>query len=714
MINVRKSDGSYELYEPSKVKSGIYAAYKHSKQKYDEGLANDIVNNLDIFDGISTADIREMVEDQLMSINKKVARSYIKHGEDLSFIKNRIKYMDEYMDSSDNAASSSETDPNANVTNKNVSNLDGEVYKTTNRASHRYRMRRELKKTSPEVADQYEKDINNHIIYIHDEASSPSVKNYCEAVTLYPLLIDGTKNMDGLNIVAPKNLNSFCGQLVNLTFLLASQCKGAVAFGEFFNFFDYFCTKEFGDDYINHLDDWADTEFVKNRKTIHGKIHQAFQQVIYCWNQPSGNRSSQSPFTNISYYDSGYWHSLFDNFYFPDGTQPSWERVSWLQKDFMKWFNNERSKTLLTFPVETMALLTDGQDVIDKEYKNFTAEMWSEGHSFFLYLSDSPDSLASCCRLRNSLSPDAKEFSFTNGLSGVATGSCNVITLNLNRIIQNYFRSIGNGDPVVKRRNYKTNEFESYFCDIVNRVIKYHIAYKNLLYDVEKKGMLSASTAGYITMDKLFSTIGVNGFNEAAEYVGLKCSCNDDYKEFCQYLTGLISREEDKIMDKKYKMNLEFVPAESLGGKNYNWDREDGYWVPKDRVLYNSYFYLADDPKTSVLDKLRMHGRDFVKNLSGGVGCHINLDSHLSKEQYLKLMDFAIGEGTNYYTFNIKQCSCDHCNHIEKRHFSVCPVCGSEEVTDWTRIIGYLRPVKNFENARKIEESKRIYSKEVE
>ena len=713
-INVRKSDGSYEPYDSSKVKSGIFAAYKHAKQKFDDNVANEIVEHLDIFDGMSTIDIRDVVEDQLMSINKKVAKAYIKHGEDLSFIKNRIKYMDEYMNSDNNAASSSETDPNANITNKNVSNLDGEVYKTTNRKSHRYRMRRELKKTFPEVSDQYEKDIDNHIIYIHDEASSPSIKNYCEAVTLYPLLIDGTKNMDGLNITAPKNLNSFCGQLVNLTFLLASQCKGAVAFGEFFNFLDYFCAKEFGDDYINHLDDWADTELIKNRKTVHEKIHQAFQQIIYCINQPSGNRSAQSPFTNISYYDSGYWHSLFDNFYFPDGSQPSWERVSWLQKDFMKWFNTERSKTLLTFPVETMALLTDGHNVIDKEYKDFTAEMWAEGHSFFLYLSDSPDSLASCCRLRNSLAPDAKEFSFTNGLSGVATGSCNVITLNLNRIIQNYFRSIGDKDPVIKKRKYKTQEFEKYFCDIVNRVIKYHIAYKNLLYDVEKKGMLSASTAGYITMNKLFSTIGVNGFNEAAEFVGLKCSYNDDYKEFCQYLTGLISREEDKITDKRYKMNLEFVPAESLGGKNYNWDKEDGYWVPNDRVLYNSYFYLADDPKTSVLDKLRMHGRDFVKNLSGGVGCHINLDSHLSKEQYLKLIDFTIKEGTNYYTFNIKNCSCDRCNHIEKMHFSVCPVCGSTETTDWTRIMGYLRPVKNFENARKIEESRRVYSKEIE
>lgn len=712
-MQVVKSDGSYEPYDEGKVKSGIFAAFKQIKQKYSEENARGLVSKLDIYEGISTKDIREQVEDLLMSDNKKAARAYIKHGEDLSFIKSRIKYMDEYINSSENAATLSASDPNANVTSKNVSNLDGEVYKPTNRISQRYRVTRELKKIFPEVAKQYEKDIKHHAIYVHDETSVTD-KNYCEAITLYPLLLDGTKNMDGLNIEAPKNLNSFCGQLVNLVFLLASQCKGAVAVGELFNYLDYFIVKEFGENYIDMLDEYADSSFVRNRKTIREKIHQAYQNIVYSWNQPSGNRSAQSPFTNISYYDSNYWHSLFDHFYFPDGSQPSWERVSFLQKDFMKWFNKERSKTLLTFPVETMALLTDGKDVIDKEYKDFTAEMWAEGHSFFLYLSDSPDSIASCCRLRNSLNTnELKEFSFSTGLSGVMTGSCNVITLNLNRIVQDYFRSIGDNEKTPKKRKYQTPEFEKYFCDIVNRVIKYHIAYKNILYDIENKGMLSASSAGYIKMDKLFSTIGVNGFNESAEFVGLKCNYNENYKNFCQYITGLISREENKITDKKYKMNLEFVPAESLGGKNYQWDKEDDYWVPKNRVLYNSYFYLADDPKTTVLDKLRMHGRDFVKYLSGGVGCHINLDEHLSKEQYLKLMDFAIKEGTTYYTFNIRNCSCDKCNHIEKRHFSVCPICGSTDTTDWTRIIGYLRPVKNFENARKIEESTRVYSKDI-
>ena len=711
-MEVRKSDGRLEEYSSDKVKSGIFAAFSKCKQDYDESIGNKICDCLELHDEITTEEIRQQVEYQLMSVNKKVARAYIKYGDDEAFIKDRVKYMDDYANNSENAATSSETDPNANVTNKNVANLDGEVYKMNNRKAQRYKIVRELKKENPLLAKKYIEDIENHIIYPHDEASAPTTKNYCEAVSLYPLMVDGTKNMDGLNTKAPKNLNAFCGQIVNLAFSLASQCKGAVAFGELFNVLDYYCVKDFGEDYLEKLNKYADSEIVPNRKTVSEKIHQAYQQIVYGWNQPSGNRSSQSPFTNISYYDSNYWHAMFDDFYFPDGTQPKWERVSYLQKDFATWFNREREVALLTFPVETMALLTDGKDVIDKEYKEFTADLWASGHSFFLYLSDTPDSLASCCRLSNKI--DSNVFSFTNGLTGVQTGSANVITLNLNRIIQNYFRRIGDNDIFPKKREYKTKEFEEYFLNIVSRVIKYHKAFKNLLYAAEEKGLLTASKAGFISMKKLFSTIGVNGFNESAEFVGLTCSYNDNYKEYCDYITGLISQQEEKESEPKYKLNLEFVPAESLSAKNYNWDKKDGFWTPEDRVLYNSYFYLAEDENTSPIDKLKMHGRDFTKNLSGGVGCHINLDKHLTKNQYLKMIDIAIKYGTSYFTFNILNSCCDECGHIEKHHFDKCPICGSDKVTDWTRVIGYLRPISAFEKARKIEAAKRVYSKSID
>lgn len=706
-----KREGQKEEFNSDKIKKAIEAAFKsvgYSIDNYDE-----LVDSVAVWDGMNIEDIQDQVIETLRNFDyNDVADAYliyrIQKEEVRKYIQENIDYMLEYINSNENAATSSATDANANVTLKNVANLESETPKEKNRLIQRAWMKKALSELYPELTKQYEEDLNNHIIYAHDEASTPTIKNYCEAVSLYPLMLSGTSTLDGTGTKPPQHLSTFAGQICNLLFLLSSQCKGAVAFGEFFNFFDYYAAKDFGKDYHKNSDLYADSEFVKNRKTIGQKIDQTFQQIVYYWNQPASNRGSQSPFSNISYYDKNYWKSLFGDFYFPDGTQPVWERVDWLQKRFMKWFNSERERTLLTFPVETLALLTDGKDVIDQDYKNFAAEMWSKGHSFFMYLSDNPDSLASCCRLRNKIQENT--FSFTNGLTGVQTGSCNVITLNLNRIIQDWVKSIGGKIPTVGNQ-YDSLKF--YLTEIVERVQKYHIAFKTNLYMFEKAGQLTASTAGYISMKKLYSTIGLNGINEAAMFLGIDVSYNKEYKDFCRLITGTISELNKKNSTPEYQFNQEFVPAEGLGSKNFNWDKQDGYWIPNDgRVLYNSYFYDAHD-NTSVLDKMKMHGKEFTELLDGGVGCHINLDSHLTKEQYLYLINFAIKNGTSYFTFNIPNTECDDCGFISKQRLTKCPKCGSEHLTWWTRVIGFLRPTKAFDKFRKIEESQRTYNKEI-
>ena len=716
MIKVRKRNGSLEDFKWEKIDAAVAKAFEAQGKDVPPLVTKTVHNTIDTkHSNEDIIDIENIQDDVVKSIldagEWDVALAYSAYREkhkELRFIKERVDWIDNYMESKENAATSSETDANANVSIKNVANIDGEVYKSINRQIQRYRMTKQLEKQFPEVAKQYVEDLEHHIIYAHDEASSPAVKNYCEAVSLYPLLVDGTKGMDGLGTVAPKNLSSFCGQLVNLTFLLSAQCKGAVAFGEFFNFLDYFCVKDFGSNY--HEKAYRlEASSLPQRKIVDA-IHQAYQQIVYGWNQPAGNRSYQSPFTNISYYDENYWHALFDEFYFPDGTQPKWERVNWLQRDFMQWFNTERTKTLLTFPVETVALLSEDGDIKDKEWKDFVAEMYSKGHSFFTYISNNPNALASCCRLRNEIAENV--FSFTNGLTGVQTGSANVITLNLNRIIQDWYRMM---ERLNSRWNKKTAreswaDIYEYIVAILDRVYKYHIAYKTLLYQVEDAGMLNASTAGYINMHKLFSTIGINGLNEAAEFLGIKCNYNEEYKEFCRLITGTISEQNRKHSVRDFQFNTELVPAEGLSSKNYNWDKQDNYWVPQDRNLYNSYFYIASDENTSVLDKFRLHGREFTELLDGGVGLHCNLEEHLSKEQYLKLIDFAIANGTSYFTFNIPNSECDDCHYISKTPIKVCPKCGSKHITWWTRVIGFLRPIKFFDKERYKEALTRVYS----
>lgn len=716
---VIKRDGTKENFDIDKIQRAVYSAFKAVGKPMPDYLVKMIDSLFSQLEGdaIGVEEIQDKIENILM--NDKffdVAKAYILYREkhkQARFIRERIDYMDKYSQSNDNAATSSETDANANVTMKNVANLEGEVYKTTNRVIQRQRMKDKLNEMFPEVAKKYEEDLNHHIIYTHDEATTPVLKQYCMAVSLYPLMMGGVGNIDGITPSAPNDLQSFSGQITNLVFLLSSQCKGAVAVGEYFIALNYYIVKEFGEKWYEKLDEITTTAHCNKQRTIRNAIYKAFKQFIYGVNQPAGNRSYQSPFTNVSYYDHTYFNSLFGEFSYPDGTKPQWEAIDCLQKMFMKFFNKLRTKQILTFPVETMAMVYDPEtnDIIDKDYKDFTAEMYAEGHSFFTYISDSADSLASCCRLRNELAENT--FNPTSGLTGVMTGSCNVITLNINRIVQDWYKSLNIGSQFPLTYHKSLSE---YLSKILERVYKYHIAFKIMLYDLEDKGMFAASNGGYIYISKLYSTIGINGLNEAARFLGMTVGNNKEYIEFLQLVLGTI-KEQNKVhsihdANRPFLFNSEVVPAEGLGGKNYQWDLQDGYIVPEDENLYNSYFYNAHDD-TSVLDKFILHGRQTYQFTDGGSAAHINLEDHLSKEQYLKLIDFAIANGTNYFTFNIPNSKCDDCGYITKHPITECPKCHSKNITQYTRVIGYLRPIKSFGKDRQIEASKRVYSKNI-
>lgn len=717
-MQVVKRDGSIEEFNVDKIISAVEKAFKSCNKKMPQYLYDMLGALFGTLEGdtIGIEEIQNKVEDVLMNDKHfDVARSYIIYREQhkqARFIRERIDYMDEYSQSNENAATSSETDANANVTMKNVANLEGEVYKTTNRVIQRQRMKDKLNEMYPEVAKKYEEDLNSHVIYTHDEATTPVLKQYCMAVSLYPLMMEGVGNIDGITPTPPNDLQSFSGQVTNLIFLLSSQCKGAVAVGEYFIALNYYIVQEFGPNWYEKLDVVTTTDHCSKQRTVRDAIYKAFKQFIYGVNQPAGNRSYQSPFTNVSYYDHTYFDSLFGEFYYLDGTKPQWEAIDCLQRLFMKFFNKLRTKQILTFPVETMAMVYDPKtnDIIDKEYKDFTAEMYAEGHSFFTYISDSADSLASCCRLRNELAENT--FNPTSGLTGVMTGSCNVITLNINRIVQDCNKAYG----LKRNGGWKENTsfLRDYLVDILQRVYKYHVAFKTMLYELEDKGMFAASNGGYIHISKLYSTIGINGLNEAARFLGMTVGNNKEYIEFLQLVLGTI-KEQNKIhsihdANRPFLFNSEVVPAEGLGGKNYNWDKEDGYWVPDDENLYNSYFYDAHDD-TSVLDKFILHGRQTYQYTDGGSAAHINLEDHLSKEQYLKLIDFAIANGTNYFTFNIPNSKCDTCGYITKHPITECPKCHSKNITQYTRVIGYLRPIKSFGEDRQIEAGRRVYGK---
>ncbi len=588
--------------------------------------------------------------------------------EKLTFIERYIK--------ANNAAEGSKFDANANVTHKNIATLEAELMKDAVIQINRAKVTEKIKELfGEELAQEYIRQIHDHEIYVHDETS---LKPYCASITMYPFLLEGLTKLGGES-KAPRHLESFCGSFVNLVFAISAQFAGAIATVEFLTYFDHFARMDYGDDYLT---------------THPEKIANHLQHVVYALNQPAAARGYQSVFWNISIYDQFYFESMFGEFVFPPNKQdqdelvkPKWQNINRLQHFFMEWFNEERKKAILTFPVVTAAMLTENGQCKDQAFVEFCSRQLAQGNSFFSYLSDDADSLASCCRLRNEMTDNT--FSYTLGAGGIATGSINVITINMNRLIQN----------------------KQDLSEMVKKVQKYQIAYRLIMEEYQQQGMLPVYDAGFINLNKQFLTIGINGMVEAAESLGIKPSNNTQYKQFVRDQLKIIY-DENKAAKKEtgFLFNTEFVPAENLGVKNAKWDRADGLDVNRD--CYNSYFYVVEDNECNALDKFMLHGKEMTEFLDGGSALHLNLDESLSQSQYQQLFHVAAQTGCNYFCINVKITICNECEHIDKRTLPACPQCNSQNIDYGTRVIGYLKRVSAFSEARQTEHNLRFYQVE--
>lgn len=690
-FNITKRDGSTERFSIEKIKNALGKAFRSQHVNIDAEGMNNLVKRLNISEGMTVEEIQNQVEVALMAEQyfsvAKAFMLYRKEHETDRETADKLRFLINYCNSA-NPASGSKYDANANVENKNIATLIGELPKQGFiRLNRRLLCDRIKNMYGKQLADRYLYLLNNHYIYKNDETS---LANYCASITMYPWLLNGTKEIGG-NSTAPTNLKSFCGGFVNMVFMVSSMLSGACATPEFLMYMSHFIESEYGQDYYTHPERVVDLS--SRQRTIDKVITDCFEQIVYSINQPTGARNFQSVFWNISYYDKFYFDSIFGEFRFPDGSRPSWPALDWLQRRFMRWFNQERTKAVLTFPVETMALLSKDGDVLDKEYADFTAQMYAEGHSFFTYMSDNADSLASCCRLRNEIQDNG--FSYTLGAGGVSTGSKSVLTVNLNRCVQQATRE---GCP-----------YTDFLAEIIDLMHKVQLAYNENLKDMLNKGMLPLFDAGYINIKRQYLTIGVNGMVEAAESLGITISDNTEYEQFVGNILGLIEHYNRQYRTKEVMFNCEMIPAENVGVKHARWDREDGYYVPRD--CYNSYFYVVEDEQTDIIEKFRLHGRRFIEHLTGGSALHMNLDEHLSAPQYRQLLRIAAKEGCNYFTFNIPNTLCNDCGHIDKHHLRECPHCHSTNLDYLTRIIGYLKRVSNFSLDRQKEASRRYYQK---
>ena len=720
-LKVRKRDGSIQDFDINKIRKVVKDAFNTTKETVDESKLNQLLDaiglkNYDENYIIDIETIQDVVETILMQLGcYRTAKEFIlyreKHKQLNEFVRKKKKFISNYIES-DNTANAT-IDDNSNVSNHNIAVLNSEIHKEENQEINYRMLRDKLKELYPDFDyKQMDRDFNT-IAYLHDSSSQIGMP-YCVAITMYPFLINGIKDLGGLS-ASPKNIDSFCGMFVNLVFAIASQYKGAVATPSVLLCMDYFLRKEWGDNYHNLHNEIISGNLCNRKQTIKGQIHQYFQQIVYSLMQPCGSRGNQSVFWNLSIFDKPFFDTMYGEFYFPDGTKPNWESFNWLQKDFLHWLNQERLKCILTFPVVSLCLIYQEGKFLDEDLYEFACQEYAEGNSFFTYISDSADSLSSCCRLSSKI--EKPQFNFTNGQLSEMTGSKNVITLNFNRITQDYFKTVDTNYFGASGILYKdiTEEdmqgFREYLINILERIYKYQISYNECLKYLKESGLLPVYNAGFINMNKQYLTIGINGLNQAWEFLGGKCNKNKEYEKFCNLIFTTLKEQNQKHKTKELMFNTEFTPCESASIKLYNRDKNDGYWVPEDTNLYASYIFKPNDKEISILDKIYLHGKTFCgDNLDGGSAAHINLDAHLSVEQYKKLLKYAAEKGCKYFTFNVPNCECKDCGFIAKQPFDKCPKCGSTNISLWDRVIGYLTEIKNWSKGRQIEQKTRIYS----
>lgn len=705
---VIKRDGTKEEFNRNKIRDAVLKAFgvtQNSSKTMDEDIyraVTEITNSVVETEDQSIEDIQDQIEELLMDLGYyNVAKKYILYRKEREDIRNHatrdIEFIHNFV-KSDNTANAT-IDDNSNVGTKGIGVLNAEIHKVDNKLTNTEWWESFVKKRDPNFNIKVMRNDFKTILYPHDSSSQVG-EPYCMAASMYPFLLSGLEKLGGKSAV-PKNLDSFCGIYVNLNFALASEIKGAVATPEFLMYMDYFCRKEWGNNYYLKPSVKITTDYCIKQKTIGSQIDQYFQQVTYSINQIAGARGMQSPFTNFSFFDKYFFEGMFGEFVFPDGTKPEWNSTNWLQRRYLHWLNQERLKCILTFPVCSYACLTDEEgNFKDLDTFHFICSEYAQGNSFFTYLSRSVDSLSSCCRLQNAVQENT--FNTTNGQIGVMTGSKNVITLNLNRIIQDWQHTWSDYKDHIDVNTHRCcfpvdwithKDFQEgikkYLENILERVYLYQYAYNDLMHWCKDHHLYAAYDAGFINLDKQYLTIGINGLNQAAEYLGMECNNNIYYKTFCRLIFSTIKEQNKKHKTKTAQFNTEQVPAESASVKLYNRDKADGYWIPTDTNLYASYIFKPNDTHISILDKIILHSSEFAADeLDGGSACHLNLSEHLSQKQYEYLLKFMAKVGCKYVTFNIPNCECDKCHFIAKQPFSKCPKCGSTHVSLWDRIIG--------------------------
>lgn len=509
-------------------------------------------------------------------------------------------------------------------------------------------------------------------IYIHDFHGIGAGILYCFNYSTYDILLQGLPMVKKIKSYPPKYLYSFKSQLEQFVVIAANSTLGATGLADLLLVISYYMK--------NILNTKSDGHFkFASEEDCWIYLRETLVSFIYTVNQPL--RGHQSPFTNVSIYDRYFLEELQDKYIFPDGSKLDLDLCDKIQDLFIETMNSELRRTPITFPVTTACLsVSQEKDILDERFLKKIAEYNKEFGFLNIYCGAS-STLSSCCRLR---SESSNEYFNSFGSGGTKIGSLGVVSINLPRL-------------AIKFKNKDKEEFFKHLaykvgvCAMINNV-KRGIAKRRI-----DNGNLPLYTHRFMSLDKQYSTVGVNGLNECVELFGLNI-LEESGQQFVLEIMNVINSENEKF-EKRYNTphNVEQVPGENMSIKMAAIDRLLKYQDTYD--MYSNQF-IPLTTKADLLDRIYLQGL-FDKYFSGGAICHLNIDQKIEDSTSIaELIRAAAKQGVVYHAinYNIQECIKGHMSVGKK---DTCAICGNKVINNFTRVVGFLTNVKNWHKIRR-------------
>ena len=512
-------------------------------------------------------------------------------------------------------------------------------------------------------------------IYIAD--FSNFVSPYCYAFSATKLLEKGMPFIKSPVSKPAVHLDSFIQHIIQSTMYFSNSIAGAVAFPDFFPAisFVYQYDKSIGYPTSNpvEFDRW---------------VNQQFQLFVYTINQPYRS-GTQSPFVNISVFDKYFLEDMFGGLSWVNPKTGEFvdidlKLVDKLQRQFSEWFVEESKQQIFTFPILTsnsaVEINEQGKRVIkDEEFFRWVAEMNKERALFNNYCGPL-NQLSSCCRLRNDANK-MREFFNSLGSGGVEIGSHRVCSINLPRLAHNS----DNLEDFCKKLVRK--------MELSRDILKTHRRFLEL--EIEQ-GLLPLYTLGFMNLKSQFSTVGFIGIYEALNILGYDIVKDENFKHVKQVI-NIMNEQNDKFSDEDGVLyNLEAIPGENVCVK----------LAQKDQLLYDMTYQLYSNQFIPLVKNVPLSTRIKVQGLldnsmSGGSILHINIAEKInSVEMLLTLMNYCVENNVVYFAPNYTFSVCNQ-NHFTVGKHDKCAVCGSEIVSNMTRVVGFFTKVSDWIKERR-------------